>query len=414
MSATATAALDLHRRGLPLVPLDGKRPHTGALVAVYGSPEWDHLRERRASAPEVAAWYAHAPTANVGVIVPPGLAVVDVDRPELLREHHPPTPCVQTARGRHLWFRGDVAGVERRPWGELRGAGSIVVAPPSVHPDTGERYGWAVGLDDARPAPLPSWASTSADGGNAPRYYVVPRGTRPSGDPAHDAQAVAAVLARLGCPRARLDAQRGSSRNLRCLLPDHPDRRASAGVYRAQSGAWRYRCHGCGANLSLLRLYAAVTAGRLLRDDELPAPSAARWAARMWHEAGVSPVELPTLRELPPARVSANARRVASGFVLLAALRRDGEPLPFTARFASAWCRLSIDQAKRALRELTAAGWLVPTGPSMRGVGYLYRPPLGVAQAGATHHGSEEVSASPAAVRRPTDGPYRATIQRVS
>jgi hypothetical protein len=378
VSATATAALDLHRRGLPLVPLDGKRPHADVLAAVYGSTGWDHLRERRASAPEVAAWYEHAPTANVGVIVPPGLAVVDVDRPELLREHHPPTPCVQTARGRHLWFRGDVAGVERRPWGELRGAGSIVVAPPSVHPDTGERYGWAVGLDDARPAPLPSWASASADQGSAPRQYVLPRSTCGAvGDPAHDAQAVAAVLAHLGRAGVQLDAKRGRSRNLRCLLPEHDDRRASAGVYRSASGAWRYRCHGCGVNVSLPMLFASVTGGRTLSADELPAPSATRWAARMWHAAGVAPVELPELPELP-AGVSATARRVAAGFAQLVALRSaagDTDPAPYTWGFASAWCGVSRDQAKRALRELRAAGWLVPTGPSRPGHGFLYQPP---------------------------------------
>lgn len=386
MTATATVseALDLHRRGLPLVPLDGKRPHADVLAAVYGSPEWGHLRDRRASVPEVAAWFEHAPGANVGVIVPPGLAVVDVDRPAAFTHRHPPTPCVQTGRGVHLWFRGDVAGVERRPWGELRGAGSIVVAPPSVHPDTGQRYGWAVGLDDARPAPLPSWASTSADQGGAPRKDVLPRSTCGAvGDLAHDAEAVAAVLAHLGRAGVQLDAQRGRSRNLRCLLPEHDDRRASAGVYVGESGAWRYRCHGCGANLSLPMLFASVTGGRTLSADELPAPSAARWAARMWHAAGVAPVELPELPELP-ADLSPNARRAAVGFVQLAAVRAtlgDAGPLPYTWGFASPWCGLSRDQAKRALHELRATGWLVPTGPSRPGHGFLYRSPVVVPSA---------------------------------
>lgn len=112
-------ALRFHARGWSVVPMAGKRPHPGALEAVHGSPKWDALRTRRASPPEIAAWFAAHPDAGLGLIVPEGVVVVDIDQPGRFPHRHPVTPTVATRRGWHLYFRGDVDGVHDSDWGEV-------------------------------------------------------------------------------------------------------------------------------------------------------------------------------------------------------------------------------------------------------------------------------------------------------
>jgi len=374
MSASAAAALDLHAQGFALLPLDGKVPHAGALVAVYSSPEWTHLRERRASPPEIAAWFEHDPAAGVGIIVRAGLVVVDVDLPGAFGEQHPATPCVRTARGWHLYFAGDVPGVHRRPWGEVRGTGSYVVAPPSVH-ESGHRYAWTLAPRDVALAPLPTWATPTSSRRAGTRTYVGPSARSTAARPEHNPATVAAAMAAMNRPDA-LDGSTGRTREVRCLLPEHWDTRPSAGLYRSRdgAGAYRYHCHGCGADLSLARLFASITSGATVPD--LIGPTAARWLARLWHEAGVRRAPIPAVPI--PADVSASARRLASGFLLLAAVRAaagDGDPVPYTIKFAAGWCGLTCKQARTGLDDLRRRGWLRPTGPSRRGIGFLYPLP---------------------------------------
>lgn len=116
------------------------------------------------------------------------LAVLDLDGPEAVRRvtaEWPKLPRTWTVwhsrggrEGRHLWFRLPRGLGERRKrvlWAEWDGAaggwrkhaavellidGSLVVAPPSVHPETRNAYGFAAGLSPAnlpRPALLPCW-----------------------------------------------------------------------------------------------------------------------------------------------------------------------------------------------------------------------------------------------------------------
>jgi len=53
------------------------------------------------------------------------------------------SPTVETARGRHVYFRGDFDGVQHLAGGELRGARSYCLLPPSLHPD-GVNYRWII------------------------------------------------------------------------------------------------------------------------------------------------------------------------------------------------------------------------------------------------------------------------------
>jgi hypothetical protein len=60
-------------------------------------------------------------------------------------------PTVRTGSGgKHIWFRYRPGiGIKKWQWegkkaGELRGEGSYVVCPPSIHPDSGQEYTWLV------------------------------------------------------------------------------------------------------------------------------------------------------------------------------------------------------------------------------------------------------------------------------
>jgi hypothetical protein len=105
------------------------------------------------------------PHANVGVRIPVGYVVIDVDGPagvEALRNVAAGAPIgdtliAQTSRGHHLWFTVPIA-VELRQTAGLLGPGvdtrthrGYVVAPASVH-ESGASYRW---VRRRPPAPLP-------------------------------------------------------------------------------------------------------------------------------------------------------------------------------------------------------------------------------------------------------------------
>ena len=73
--------------------------------------------------------------------------------------------CITGTKGRHLYFSypsdgeiGNSAG-KLGEWLDTRGEGGYVVAPPSIHPDTGFTYEWDVDHhpDETALAPAPSW-----------------------------------------------------------------------------------------------------------------------------------------------------------------------------------------------------------------------------------------------------------------
>lgn len=92
-------------------------------------------------------WWDRWPDANVGIACgAPGPTVLDIDNLDagqqvLAQLADAQVPTVATTRGRHLYFRGNERGTIKLDYGELRGAGSYVLAPPSVHP-SGKAYVW--------------------------------------------------------------------------------------------------------------------------------------------------------------------------------------------------------------------------------------------------------------------------------
>ena len=161
MNSRLAAALDYRARGyapLPLDPSGNKQPYFAALERVHGSSSWTQLAARLASDPEIRAWFEYDPNANVGIIcgqASGGLVVADFDRPVSADEfQHPPTVIGQAKRGPHIYFKVDGPfSTTATPWGELRGDGSYVVAPPSIH-ESGHKYAWIVRPDDCPLAPL--------------------------------------------------------------------------------------------------------------------------------------------------------------------------------------------------------------------------------------------------------------------
>jgi len=163
MTAEAALALDPHANAVlraalryapRTLPLRGKVPNVGR-----DWPSW------QATADTIRAHWATHPHDNVGVRTGRGLIVLDVDPragghdhlADLEHEHGelPETLEVRTGGGgRHLYFHGpsDLASYDLASGLEVKSAGRQVVAPPSVHPDTGALYEW---LPDRAPGRLP-------------------------------------------------------------------------------------------------------------------------------------------------------------------------------------------------------------------------------------------------------------------
>lgn len=144
MNRLLQAALDYASRGWRVFPLQGKRPFPG--THGFKDATTDTLTIRR--------WWRQHPDANIGVVTGriSGIVVVDIDGPEgeaALAEFGPlpATPTARTGRGRHLYYsyppdRTIRRHIRVRPGLDVLGDGGYVVAPPSIHPETGRRYRW--------------------------------------------------------------------------------------------------------------------------------------------------------------------------------------------------------------------------------------------------------------------------------
>lgn len=152
MPDTMSAALEYAARGLSVIPLNGKIPLTE-----HGS----HDASRDAA--QIRSWWERWPNANIGIATGKinRLYVIDADQDERKGKYGlqsikqwerrngdlPDTCMVNTGRGGKHWYYIDNA---EHPNAndiindvDVRGEGGYVVAPPSVHPETGAIYEWA-------------------------------------------------------------------------------------------------------------------------------------------------------------------------------------------------------------------------------------------------------------------------------
>jgi hypothetical protein len=385
-------ALEHHERGLALLPLraQGKEPNFRVLQEVHGSPEWTPLACRRASSAEVRAWQEVDAAVNVGVILGQasgGLVVADFDRaPKGVT--HPPTPIVRTGRGHHVYLHSDGrVNTQGFVWGELRGDGSYVVLPDSVHPK-GTRYSYVVSPDevavanladlrfaDTRTAPISEEPNRQGDIGTP---YVMPE--YPSEGAFYDLARHEEPV-RAACKTLGINARIGAS--FRCILPGHLDRRPSASIYRDPlTGLYLYRDWHAQDQSEWLPLSWVRAARGYGEVRSLKGPESSRWYLRLFYEAGVL---LPMRVELPPlpAGIVPSFRKVAEGFRLLLGLRwlrEPGTPAPFTRRFVAAWSEVGERAAGEAICGLVALG-IIEKVDEHRGAGVrttnLYLPGTG-------------------------------------
>jgi Bifunctional DNA primase/polymerase, N-terminal/Primase C terminal 1 (PriCT-1) len=192
MAGTLDFALSYAEGGFPVIPLHS--PVDGACSC--RRPDCDspakHPRTRNGltgastDPDQIRAWWEMWPTANVGVAIPDGYVVVDIDvegASAATNGHDmPPTAFSKTGRGWHFLYRTSTPvrpAVAVLPHVDLRGPGSYIVAPPSRH-ISGAEYAWVVspkeGVADA-PAWIPD-ADRPSVASSAVVGEVIPAGAR--------------------------------------------------------------------------------------------------------------------------------------------------------------------------------------------------------------------------------------------
>ena len=161
-------ALSYAARGWGVFPLRGKAP------AIPKESGGSGYLDATTNETQIRAWWSQYPTANIGIATQAsGLLVLDVDERHggndtlaTLETRHrelPDTPeSITGGGGRHIYFRAPRPDLVRRKAAAL-GDGldlpNYIVAPPSVHPETGKAYAWngAFLPDDIAMADTPTW-----------------------------------------------------------------------------------------------------------------------------------------------------------------------------------------------------------------------------------------------------------------
>lgn len=126
--------------------------------------KWKRYQKEQASQEIAEGWFNRWPSANLAVICGrvSGIVVLDVDSKEgqeyLDEMGCPETPRVETARGRHYYFKHP--GKRLRKFNknglELQVDRHLATLPPSVH-KSGKRYLWEVKPGDVEIADMPDW-----------------------------------------------------------------------------------------------------------------------------------------------------------------------------------------------------------------------------------------------------------------
>lgn len=150
--------------GWEVFPLRGKAPLIPKRAG--GAGVLDATRDLAT----ITGWWERWPDANIGGRIPRGVAVIDDDprhRPTgwpSIANAHQPLPATLTAisgrgdGGSHrYWLHpgGDISAKRLPPGYDIKTHAGYCVLPPSIHPDSGQRYRW---LDPgAAIVALPPW-----------------------------------------------------------------------------------------------------------------------------------------------------------------------------------------------------------------------------------------------------------------
>jgi hypothetical protein len=148
----------------PVVPCRGKSPH----LAQHG------VKDATCDPFQIATWWRQWPDANIGTPMGHGRFALDVDPRHggddtlfALERTHGPLPHTLMSHtgggGNHYIFLEPPGGIRNKVYLgqgiDVPSTGSLIIVPPSIHPDTGKPYLWDVvdGPDDIDPQPAPDW-----------------------------------------------------------------------------------------------------------------------------------------------------------------------------------------------------------------------------------------------------------------
>lgn len=132
---------------------------------LHKAPATEHgFKDATQDLSTIRKWWETEPQANIGIPVPKGMVVLDVDGEDAmnqLRAHDlelPATVSAKTPRGWHFWYKGDGFGpaVDVFPDVDIRGPGSYVVAPPSRRTN-GRVYRWDTPPKNGNMSEAPDW-----------------------------------------------------------------------------------------------------------------------------------------------------------------------------------------------------------------------------------------------------------------
>ena len=136
-------------RGWCVIAMNGKR----------AACKWRKYQTQRPDRKHLERWFSNGLCDSIGVVlgeVSGYLACRDFDDPRAYKkwaERHPELamllPTARTGRGYHVYFVCKGARTRKLSYGELRGAKSICVLPPSKHPN-GRAYEWIVPLPEGQ------------------------------------------------------------------------------------------------------------------------------------------------------------------------------------------------------------------------------------------------------------------------
>ena len=238
------SALAIAAAGWPVLPLhtpvDGACDCCKPACASPGKHPWtkNGLLDATTGADQIRSWWSIWPHANIGIAVPSGFVAVDVDGPEgieALRARGyalPETATVETGRGHHYLYRtAERIGPKTAllPKVDLRGPGSYLVAPPSLH-CSGRRYRWLREPEDGI-AEAPAWIGELArsagtrEGAAPPVPEVIIEGQRNA-----TLTSLAGSMRRRGAPTPVILAALLEANRLQCRPPLDEDEVRSIAV----------------------------------------------------------------------------------------------------------------------------------------------------------------------------------------
>lgn len=205
------AALLYASKGWRVFPL---RPRSKNPATKHG------FKDATADESTIRRWWSENPEYNVGIATGRGLCVVDVDDKEknavqgsdALRDWEyengrisDTVTAISGTGGTHYYFDVGKTAVPSCQsdtiFIDLRCEGGYIVAPPSIHPDTGEPYMWDVSPEDMEPAPANATDKACIDWIYRSRKGAKPDGTaeKPTAGSVKEGEGRNNHLYKMGC-----------------------------------------------------------------------------------------------------------------------------------------------------------------------------------------------------------------------